>query len=106
MGEETSDAIGRSEHQELLVGTWLAMAIIADQLIECGLIERQSLLTTLTDAEEHCREIDLRHRAIGAVRRALEMLPEPNHLSAVSPAARRGTRMSKRNLEPLAASAE
>src|ERR1700693_5498914 len=106
MSEDTSDIVGRSEQQELLVGTWLAMAIIADQLIEGGLIKRQSLLTTLTDAEEHCRGIDLRHRAIGAVRRTLEMLPEPNHLSVVPTAPRRSARVLKRSTVPLAVSAE
>lgn len=106
MGKETLDMIGRSEHQELLVGTWLAMAIIADQLIEGGVIDRQSLLATLTDAEEHCRGTDLRYRAIGAVRRTLEMLPEPNHLDAVPAAPRHSARAPKRSAEPLAASAE
>jgi hypothetical protein len=74
MSKELLDVVGRPEHQELLVGTWLAIAIIADELIENGLIKRQSLLTTLSEAEEYCRGIDLRYRSISAVRRALDVL--------------------------------
>ena len=92
MSKEPSDVVGRAEHQELLVGTWLAIAIMADELIENGLIKRESLLATLTEAEEHCREVDLRHRSIGAVRRALEALGQPNRKLSV--AARRASQPS------------
>src|ERR1700676_164457 len=92
MSKELLDVVDRSEHQELLVGTWLAIAIIADELIENGLIKRQSLLTTLSEAEEHCRGIDLRYRSISAVRRALDILGRPNRERKPAVTSRRASR--------------
>jgi hypothetical protein len=94
MGKEPLDVVDRAEHQELLVGTWLAIAIIADELIESGHIERSSLLSTLTKAEKHCRGIDSRHRSIGAVRRALEALRQPDSERKLAASSRRASRSS------------
>lgn len=106
MSKEPLDVISRSEHQELMVGTWLAIAIVADELIENGLIKRQSLLNTLTKAEEHCRGIDLRHQPIGAVRRALEALEQPDRNGKLATTPRRSSRLSiKDKGEARAASA-
>ena len=87
MDQAPAAAVSRQEHQEEMVGTWLAIAMIADQLIEAGLIERQSILTTLADAERSCPAIEGRRRAIRAVCRSIAMLSgeNPGNLPACSP---------------------
>jgi hypothetical protein len=74
--EASVSPVPRQEHQEEMVGTWLAMATLIDELIEAEVLDRQAILTTLADVEASCRGIGRRHRAVGAVRRAVELLAE------------------------------
>jgi hypothetical protein len=40
------------EARELLIGTWIGIALLADTLIEHGLISKKELLVTLSQTEE------------------------------------------------------
>ena len=40
------------EARELLIGTWIGIALLADTLIEHGVISKKELLVTLSQTEE------------------------------------------------------
>lgn len=62
-----------AEIRELLVGTWLAIALVADSLAETGELDQDALYSRLIDAEATTRNIDRRHTSIRAVRQMLDM---------------------------------
>ena len=54
------------ETRELLIGTWIGIALIADTLIEHGVLSREELLLTLSQIEEAAR--DKRRTALAGLR--------------------------------------
>ncbi len=63
-----------NECRELLLGTWLAIAILADALIDNGTIKRDALMDELTAVRDLCRKIDGRDVALAGVLSFLERL--------------------------------
>jgi hypothetical protein len=58
--------------RELLVGSWFAIALIADALARAGALDRLELLDQFVVAEEIARKIDRRYLAVRGVREFLE----------------------------------
>ncbi len=54
------------ETRELLIGTWIGIALIADTLIEYGVLSREELLQTLSQTEEAAS--DKRRTALAGLR--------------------------------------
>jgi hypothetical protein len=59
--------LGRDETRELLVGTWIGIALIAEILIQRGAARREDLVSVLLDAETLAR--DRRRIALTALRK-------------------------------------
>lgn len=59
--------LGRDEMRELLVGTWIGIALIAEILIQQGAARREDLVSALSDAEALAR--DQRRIALTALRK-------------------------------------
>ena len=64
------DAPSIDETRELLIGTWVAMALVVEILIEQELVSREELLLLLSRAETAAR--DRRSTAIAALRLLVE----------------------------------
>jgi hypothetical protein len=64
------DAPSLDETRELLVGTWVAMALVVEMLIEQELVSREELLLLLSRAETAAR--DRRSTAIAGLRLLVE----------------------------------
>jgi hypothetical protein len=60
----------------LLVGTWVAIALIGSVLVKKGVVAHDELLQVIEDAETAGLTIDQRHIAIGAVRTFVERIGE------------------------------
>ena len=58
------------ETRELLIGTWIAMAMVVEMLIEQELVSREELLLLLSRAETAAR--DRRSTAIAGLRLLVE----------------------------------
>jgi hypothetical protein len=82
----------RQEHQEEMIGTWLTMAVVVDELIRAGLVKRETIIATLDAAAAHCSGQDRRHLAMGAVRRTLEKIAERSEVKPRTRLARRRTK--------------
>ena len=54
------------EARELLIGTWIGIALLADTLIEHGVLSREELLVTLSQIEEAA--CDERRTALAGLR--------------------------------------
>jgi hypothetical protein len=76
MDQTYAALMSRPEHREEMIGTWLTMALVVDEFIRVGLVNRETIIATLADAEAHCSGLDRRHLAMGAVRRMLETIAE------------------------------
>jgi hypothetical protein len=55
-----------TEARELLIGTWIGIALLADTLIEHGVLSREELLLPLSQAEEAAS--DKRRTALAGLR--------------------------------------
>ncbi|MGE5270208.1 MAG: hypothetical protein ACM3JG_11110 [Thiohalocapsa sp.] len=64
-------AEGSSEIRELLLGTWIGMALIAGAVSKSGALRRGALVDLLADAEALAD--DRRRVALSALRRLVEM---------------------------------
>lgn len=62
--------------QELLIGTWTAIALVAEATIRAGAIQREDLLESLADAEAIVK--GSRRIALSAITRLLVRLGQPN----------------------------
>jgi hypothetical protein len=83
------------EIRELLVGTWLAIGLVADALAEARELDREELFTRLVDAEADARQSGRqRYMAFAAVRWIFESLGEARQASmeANGPTRRRRSR--------------
>ena len=67
---EKMDAPSIDETRELLVGTWVSMAMVVEMLIEQDLVSREDLLLLLSRAEAAAR--DRRSTAIAGLRLLVE----------------------------------
>ena len=61
--------LNTEEVQELLVGTWIGVALIADMLIENTVLSKEELLWTLSQIEEAAS--DNRRTALAGLRRLI-----------------------------------
>ena len=64
------DAPSIDETRELLIGTWVSMAMVVEMLIEQDLVSREDLLLLLSRAEAAAR--DRRYTAIAGLRLLVE----------------------------------
>ena len=67
---ERMDAPSIDETHELLIGTWIAMALVVEMLIEQELVSREELLLLLSRAETAAR--DRRSTALAGLRLLVE----------------------------------
>ena len=70
-----------SEHRsdpmkEMLLGTWMAIALLGKALTDSGLVDSDELIEVFGTAEHHTRNMDERYRSFRAVRVVLERLVE------------------------------
>jgi hypothetical protein len=70
--------IGIEEMRELLVGTWAAIAVIAEVFIKAGFVAREEILEPLAAAEIAAR--DRRELALRGVRMLVERLGKASDL--------------------------
>ena len=64
------DALETDETRELLIGTWVGVAMVVEMLIEQDLVSREDLLLLLSRAEAAAR--DRRSTAIAGLRLLVE----------------------------------
>ena len=80
------------EARELLIGTWIGIALLADTLIEHGVLSREELLVTLSQIEEAA--CDERRTALAGLRllitRGFRCTPPIAPAKAGSPSRRSG----------------
>jgi hypothetical protein len=50
--QQMSEELGLQETRELLLGTWIGVALLVEMLVAKDLISREELLLLLSDAEE------------------------------------------------------
>jgi hypothetical protein len=75
--KQSDPQVGDSDIRELLVGTWLAIGIVADALAESGKLDRGQLFTRLVAAEAETQKLGgERYIAFAAVRWIFESLTE------------------------------
>jgi hypothetical protein len=67
---------------DLLIGTWVAIALIGSVLVKKGVVARDELLEVFDDAETASLNMDRRHVAMGAVRIFVERIGEAQKSSA------------------------
>ena len=68
--------------ENLLIGTWVAIALIGSVLVKKGVVARDELLEIFDDAETASLNMDRRHVAMGAVRIFVERIGEAQKSSA------------------------
>ena len=65
-----SEELGLQETRELLLGTWIGVALVVEMLVAKDLISREDLLLLLGDAEDAvCRE---RRTSLAGLRMLIE----------------------------------
>jgi hypothetical protein len=64
-----NESFNSNEMRELLVGTWTGIALIAHVIIQQGVVPRDDLIATLSDAEALAR--DRRRIALSALRKLI-----------------------------------
>ena len=64
------EPFNRNEMRELLVGTWIGVALIVEGLVHSGMIAREDLVVPLSQAEALAK--DQRRVALTALRRLIE----------------------------------
>ena len=69
--EERQENIGLVS-EELMLGTWLSIALLGAALVRSRNVNLCDLVASLEEAENLTRSIDKRHLAIGAVRQLIE----------------------------------
>jgi len=69
-GDNTMDALITDETRELLIGTWVGVAMVVEMLIEQELVSREDLLLLLSRAQ--MATSDRRSTAIAGLRLLVE----------------------------------
>jgi hypothetical protein len=68
--QQMSEELGLQETRELLLGTWIGVALVVEMLVAKDLISREELLLLLGDAEDAvCRE---RRTSLAGLRMLIE----------------------------------
>jgi hypothetical protein len=68
--QQMSEELGLRETRELLLGTWIGVALVVEMLVAKDLISREELLLLLGDAEDAvCRE---RRTSLAGLRMLIE----------------------------------
>jgi hypothetical protein len=63
------ESFDSNEMRELLVGTWTGIALIADVIIQKGVVPRDEFIATLSDAEALAK--DRRRVSLSALRKLI-----------------------------------